>query len=137
MSEETPRYGIAAICSAPNSGLTLNEYQSRAMTTCMDSCDNHAYMLTGLIGEVGELFGKIAKHIRKDKMLIYDNELMSLGLSEQELHDLKSEVGDCQWFIAGLCKVMSWTLEEVCRENLSKLASRKERGVIDGSGDNR
>lgn len=137
MSEDTPRYEVAAICSAPNSDLTLNEYQRLAMTTCMDSCDNHAYMLTGFIGEVGELFGKIAKHIRKDKMLIYDNELMSLGLSERELHDLKSEVGDCQWFIAGFCKVMGWTLEEVARENLSKLASRKERGVIDGSGDNR
>lgn len=120
-----------------NEELTLNEYQRRAMTTCMASCDNHAYMLTGFVGEVGELFGKIAKHIRKEKMLIYDNELMSLGLSWQELHDLKAEVGDCAWFLAGLCEVMGWSLEDVCRENLGKLADREARGVIDGSGDNR
>ena len=38
---------------------------------------------------------------------------------------------------AGLCRVMGWTLEEVCQANLDKLASRKGRGVIDGNGDNR
>lgn len=138
MSEEVPRYGVTAICENPEDrGMTLNEYQQRAMTTCMDSCDNHAYMLTGLVGEVGELFGKIAKHIRKEKMLFHYNELYDLGLTEQEIHDLKSEVGDCVWFIAGFCKVMGWSLEEVAQENLAKLADRKERGVIDSDGDNR
>ena len=29
------------------------------------------------------------------------------------------------------------TLEEVMQQNLDKLASRRERGVIDGNGDNR
>lgn len=106
------------------------------MTTCMESCDNHAYMLLGLVGEVGELFGKLAKGIRKKKaeftLNTYANEF-----SEQEIHDLKSEVGDCAWFLAGLCNTFGWTLEEVCQENLDKLASRKERGVINGDGDNR
>lgn len=114
----------------------LNEYQSRAMYTCMDSCNNHAYMLTGFVGEVGELFGKIAKGIRKDKTeFVYNN--LSDGFTEQEKHDIKSELGDCAWFIAGIAKTMGWTLEEICQENLDKLASRKKRGVIDGDGDNR
>ena len=30
-----------------------------------------------------------------------------------------------------------FTLEEVMQQNLDKLASRRERGVIDGNGDNR
>lgn len=116
--------------------MILNEYQNKAMSTRMDSCDNHAYMLTGLVGEVGELFGKIAKGIRKDKTEFYNNNLVD-GFSEEELHNIKSELGDCAWFIAGIADTFGWTLEDVCQDNISKLASRKARGVIDGSGDNR
>jgi hypothetical protein len=32
---------------------------------------------------------------------------------------------------------MGWSLEDVAKSNLEKLASRKQRGVIDGEGDNR
>lgn len=121
--------------------LTLNEYQRRAMTTCMDSCDNESYMLLNLVGEVGELASKMAKAIRKGKAVIdYNHFITEHGteaMTEQEIHDLKAECGDVCWQIAGLCEVMGWTLEEVCRENLNKLNSRKQRGVIDGSGDNR
>lgn len=117
--------------------MTLNEYQRRAMTTCMESCDNHGYMLLGLVGEVGELCGKLAKGIRKEKTDFTYNNFTSRGFSEQEIHDLKAECGDICWMIAGLCKTMGWTLEEVCEENLAKLADRAKRGVIDGSGDNR
>ncbi len=120
--------------------MTLNEYQERAMTTCMVSCDNFAYMFINLIGEVGEFASKIAKAIRKDKAMIDFNQLITeraLAMTNEEVIELRKELGDCAWQLAGLCKVMGWTLEEVCEENLQKLASRKERGKIDGSGDNR
>ena len=45
--------------------LTLNEYQEKAMTTCLPTCNNIAYMSTNLCGEVGELLSKLAKAIRK------------------------------------------------------------------------
>ena len=32
---------------------------------------------------------------------------------------------------------MGWDLEDVAQGNLDKLASRQQRGVIDGNGDNR
>nr|CAI9751227.1 hypothetical protein WMHIBSEC_WMHIBSEC_CDS_0051 [Caudoviricetes sp.]CAI9751786.1 hypothetical protein AZFZUZMX_AZFZUZMX_CDS_0051 [Caudoviricetes sp.] len=32
---------------------------------------------------------------------------------------------------------MGWKLEDVAKLNLEKLASRQQRGVIDGNGDNR
>ena len=51
--------------------------------------------------------------------------------------DDKHELGDILWFAAGIAEVMGWILEEVAQENIDKLASRKERGVIDGNGDNR
>ena len=47
--------------------LTLNEYQKQAMTTCMPSSENFSYMFLNLVGEVGELARKVAKHIRKEK----------------------------------------------------------------------
>lgn len=109
------------------------------MTTCIESCDNFAYMFLNLVGEVGEFASKVAKHIRKRKAFVDQNMLIQNGgaISDQEIHDLRAEAGDIMWQISGLCKVMGWSLEEICEENLAKLASRKERGVIDSDGDNR
>lgn len=117
--------------------LTLNEYQKRAMSTCMESCDNHSYMLMGLVGEVGELFSKLSKAIRKEKTVIVNNDFDTCGFSTDEFEDIKAELADCQWFIAGIANTFGWTLEEVCQSNLDKLADRAKRGVISGDGDHR
>lgn len=119
--------------------MQLNEYQRRAMTTCMESCDNFSYMFLNLVGEVGELASKVAKHIRKGECRINGNRLTSheCEMGEDEYLEMRKEAGDILWQLSGLCSVMGWDLEEVARENLDKLASRKQRGVIDGSGDNR
>ena len=122
--------------------LSLNEYQEKAMSTCMKSCDNFSYMILNLVGEVGELAGKVAKDIRKRQVLIgdIDNELTpSMPCEEWEARNAEymHEAGDVLWQLSGLCMVMGWNLEDVAKANLSKLASRKQRGVIDGEGDNR
>lgn len=120
--------------------MELNEYQKQAMTTCTDSSKNEAYMLLNLVGEVGELASKIAKSIRKEGCVIDSNRLWSkLSLEDGVKMDeeLRKEAGDILWQLAGLCSVMGWQLEDVARCNLEKLASRKERGVIVGDGDNR
>lgn len=142
MSEEKGGYRVSIICeSADSKEMTLNDYQRRAMTTCMDSCSNFSYMFLNLVGEVGELASKVAKHIRKGKAMIDGNQFITEcgrnALTDDEITDLRKEAGDCLWQLAGLCNVMGWTLEEVCRENLDKLADRKARGVIDSNGDNR
>lgn len=56
--------------------MTLNEYQEKAMSTCMPSCDNISYMLLNLVGEVGEFASKLAKDIRKENIRIENNELI-------------------------------------------------------------
>lgn len=119
--------------------MTLDEYQIAAMTTCMESCDNFAYMFLNLVGEVGEFSSKIAKHIRKGEIIVSDNVIRNYPdtITLKAESDLRKEAGDCLWQLAGLCKVMGWSLEDVARENLGKLADRKARGVIDSSGDNR
>ncbi len=117
--------------------MTLNEYQAAAMTTCMPSCRNESYMLLNLVGEVGEFASKLAKKIRKSELSIDDNRLLWWSIPEDQYADLRKECGDIMWQLAGLCSVMGWTLEDVCQENLDKLASRQARNVIDGNGDNR
>lgn len=119
--------------------MELNEYQSKAMSTCMASCNNFSYMFLNLVGEVGEFASKVAKHIRKGKAMIGNNQLITdvgdNAVSDEEKELLKAEVGDCLWQLSGLCKVMGWTLEEVAQQNLDKLAARKKVGTIDGNGD--
>ena len=118
--------------------MKLNEYQEKAMSTCMDSCDNYSYMMLNLVGEVGELASKIAKDIRKRNALIESNELYYIIEPSQfgrRNKELMLEAGDILWQLAGLCNVMCWSLEEVAQANLDKLQARKQAGTIDGNGD--
>lgn len=128
--------------------MELNEYQKKAMSTCMYTCGNLTYMLLNLVGEVGEFASKVAKHVRKDEARILRNHIVWVdngNLTDEEYEKqianhrdaLKAEAGDILWQLSGLCQVMGWSLEEVAQANLDKLASRKERGVINGDGDNR
>lgn len=34
--------------------MTLNEYQDKAMETCLPESENFSYMMLNLVGEVGE-----------------------------------------------------------------------------------
>lgn len=119
--------------------MELNEYQKKAMTTCMESSNNFSYMMLNLVGEVGEFSSKVAKAIRKEQMSIQNNKLTAFGYEtywEWE-EELMKEAGDILWQLSGLCNVMGWKLEDVAQMNLDKLSSRLTRGVIDGNGDNR
>ena len=131
--------------------MELNEYQKKAMTTCMPSSENFSYMLLNLVGEVGEFASKVAKGIRKGHCSIglepkfaeeYDttdetiaNELWQFCGTEERTEELKKEAGDVLWQLSGLCSVMGWSLNEIAQMNLDKLAARKAVGTIDGDGD--
>lgn len=115
--------------------MDLNEYQEKAMKTCMPTCDNLLYMLINLMGEVGEFAGKIAKHVRKGDLYVYhashrdDNgdvlHSQAILITDEEKDALAKEAGDIAWQLAGLCHVMGWSLEDVCQQNLDKFASRQ------------
>ena len=121
--------------------MELNDYQKKAMTTCMPSSENFSYMFLNLVGEVGEFASKVAKHIRKGHYSIMDsniangNNIDDLTEPQAALDELKKEVGDILWQLSGLCTVMNWPLEDVAQTNLDKLAARKAVGTIDGNGD--
>lgn len=125
----------------------LNEYQKRAMSTCMPTCNNFGYMMLNLVGEVGEFSSKVAKAVRKGLVNLEESNLKWNYVQEEGDNvyqapsefdsELRKEAGDILWQLSGLCRVMGWNLEDIAQMNLDKLASRKERGVIDGNGDNR
>lgn len=118
--------------------MTLNEYQEQAMTTCLPESENFAYMMLNLVGEVGEIAGKISKWIRKGRTRIDYNDIEFYDKTkDDDINELKKEAGDVLWQLSGLCSVMGWSLEDIAQQNLDKLADRKQRGVVDGQGDNR
>lgn len=93
------------------------------MSFRMESADS-LYAIINLGGEVGELYSLIAKAIRDQPKEDYEQ-------------NVKKELGDILWHIAAIADDFKLTLEEVAKENINKLASRKERNVISGAGDNR
>jgi len=80
----------------------------------------------GLAGEVGEVVSLLAKAKRDGApgaILVGQN--------------MAKELGDVLWFVAGLATFHGLKLSDIAAGNITKLQSRKERGVIGGSGDNR
>ena len=120
--------------------MEIREYQKKAMETCLPESKNELYMLMEIAEECGELHGKFAKAIRHGAIRFDGNELVS-NMSATDyvdwLDSVIKEAGDILWGLAGLAHVIEIPLEEIAKENLKKLASRKQRQVIDGSGDNR
>lgn len=108
--------------------MTLNEYQEKAMTTAQYA-EKWAiiYPALKLSGEAGEVSEKVGKVLR-DKDGIFTEEIKL---------ELAKELGDVMWYIAALAKAFGYSLEEIAEMNIAKLASRKERNVISGNGDNR
>lgn len=86
-----------------------------------------AYCVLGLSGETGEISEKIKK-VYRDKQGHFDSEAIDL---------LKKEVGDVLWYLNALSRELGFSLADVARQNNQKLLDRMNRGVIQGSGDNR
>lgn len=112
--------------------LTLNDYQIRAMGTCLPESRNPMYMLFGLSEEVGELCGKFAKAIRKGEIVITDNGIEYTDKCDKKafIEAVQKEGGDCFWMLFGFCSVMGWAADSIANGNLSKLAARKESNTI-------
>lgn len=112
----------------------LDEYQTRAMSTRLKSCDNVTYMAFGLVAEVGELADKIAKWKRKNEVYVSGDRLVfntwQTGEVDEKHVALMKELGDVLWFVAGLAEHFGYSLSEVAEMNLEKLAERKTQGTI-------
>lgn len=121
--------------------LTVSDYQQGTSKTAIYSEGAHqarednnllkwslvSYCGHGLSGEAGELVGNIKKALRDDA-----------GIFTQERQaKMQKELGDIGWYVSQICNELGWDLDEVLFQNLAKLASRQDRGVLTGSGDDR
>lgn len=108
--------------------MDFQEYQKKAISTALPSIEKNIYYYSlGLSGEAGEVCNKIKKILRDRDGVV----------PPEVCEDLSAELGDVMWYVAGMCSVLGLSLEDVCSKNIDKLFSRKDRGVISGSGDNR
>ena len=101
---------------------TIDEYQTAALDSAVyPKSAAIIYPTLGLTGEAGEVADKVKKVIR-DKNGDFDNEDIRKEIAK-ELSDLAHDLG--------------YSLTDICQLNIQKLQSRKLRGVLHGSGDNR
>ena len=106
----------------------LDMYQKVALTTAIYPREQAIiYPTLGLTGEAGEVANKVKKIIRDG----------SDSKDEKLVSEIKSEIGDCLWYIAVLASDFDIKLSDIASANLEKLEKRKEKGTIHGSGDDR
>ena len=109
--------------------MEFNDYQGESRKTAIypDIGKNAIYPTLGLVGESGEVADKVKKILRDNK-----------GVFDKKSKEaIKLELGDVLWYVSQLASELGFDLEEIANANLKKLFSRKSRGCISGSGDNR
>ena len=111
--------------NSPDSTLDiLKEYSNWVESKMLTSGHERLIENTlGLVGESGEVAEKVKKLIR-DKHKFTPEEIAS-------------EIGDVIFYGTGLGMIFGFTLHDIIIMNMKKLNSRQERGVLQGSGDNR
>ncbi len=106
----------------------LDMYQKVALTTAIYPREQAIiYPTLGLTGEAGEVANKVKKIIRDG----------SDSKDEKLVSEIKAEIGDCLWYIAVLANDFDIKLSDIASANIEKLANRKTKGTIHGSGDDR
>jgi NTP pyrophosphatase (non-canonical NTP hydrolase) len=101
----------------------LSEYQARARQTSINPPNYPIiYPALGLAGEAGEVANKVKKLLR-------DGALDKAAIA--------NELGDVLWYLAALATDLGLDLETIAEQNLARLADRKARGALHGSGDDR
>jgi len=113
--------------------LTFNQYQALAQKTAVfpgqGQVGGAMYLALGLCGESGEVAEKIKKYFRDGIPKDVDQ--------DDWIEDLVKECGDVLWYLANLLMTFGVSFSDAGVTNLEKLASRKVRGKLGGSGDNR
>ena len=85
------------------------------------------YTILQLNGESGEIAEKIGKIIRDKESKISQEDRLAMAY----------ELGDVLWYVNACARELGFDLQTIAALNLEKLASRKERGKLGGSGDER
>ena len=112
--------------------MTLDDYQAKARATAIYAPEVRVlYPTLKLAGEAGEVAEKLGKLMRDDGFR------PGQALAADARDAIIKELGDVLWYVANLAADLETSLDDVAMINLDKLASRKRRGAIHGSGDER
>jgi len=116
--------------------MNINEYQEKAREVAIypnvggvaqgDPSPLY-YLGLGLAGESGEIAEKLKKLFRDSNGEI----------TEEFVATLKGELGDILWYVSNMCSELNMDFEDVFQGNIDKLFSRRDRGKLHGSGDDR
>jgi len=93
--------------------MTIKEYSleaKRTMSQCESTLLDDLHMVLGMQTESAEIADVYKKHIAYGKDL--------------DLVNVKEEIGDLIWYIANLCTLKGWDLEDIMQTNIDKLKVR-------------
>lgn len=110
--------------------MTFDEYQEQARTTLIahpDPLMDKTIMVLGIAGESSEIAEKWKK------LVAYRNGV----ITDEDKEEMAKEIGDVLWYLSVFADMLGLSMDDVAVKNAAKLASRKERGVQKGAGDNR
>ena len=117
----------------------INEYKEQARKTAVYGYSD--YPLAALAEEVGEVMGKLAKFGRKNNLALHQVIECAADPYTDDQRKLREEVskemGDVIWQWVNLCHELNLNPAQVMADNIEKLKGRKERGKLEGSGDER
>ena len=113
--------------------MDFNDYQLKAYKTAIYPKQiKIVYPAMGLAGEAGEVANKIKKLMRDDNLGIQVEQV-----NREKAEAAADELGDVMWYVACLAQDLGFSLEDIVKKNLEKLAGRQQRGTLHGSGDKR
>ena len=96
--------------------MDFKEYQELSGRTRSNEYFNREVLnyALGMVCEAGEV-GDIIK-----KMMFHGH--------DEDPNELKKELGDTLWYLANLCSVLGYSLEEIAEMNIEKLKKRYPNG---------
>ena len=97
--------------------MTINEYQTLAMTTLNPELSKKDVLINGvmgLCGESGEAIDIVKKHLHQGH--------------ELDREKLAKELGDIAWYLAETAWALDIPLEEILQGNINKLKKRFPEG---------
>lgn len=106
--------------------MELNEYQQLALKTLNPELDEKDVLINGvmgLCGESGEAIDIVKKHLAQGH--------------ELDRQALAKELGDVAWYLAETARAIGYSLEDICRMNIEKLAKRYPGGFSSEKSVNR
>ena len=97
--------------------MTINEYQRLALRTLNPALTGKDVLINGvmgLCGEAGEAIDIVKKHLAQGH--------------ELDKERLAKELGDVAWYLAETASAIGYSLEDILRMNIEKLAARYPEG---------